>query len=69
VFHDHLFAVQASMVPGPTAPGEMEKAASTLEGPTAPGEQEKVASTLEVLASALVDLSQVDLARLQAAKR
>ena len=32
VFHDHLFAVrasvQASMVSGPTAPGETEKAAS-----------------------------------------
>jgi hypothetical protein len=57
VFHDHLFAVrasvQASMVPGPTAPGETEKAASTLEA----------------LASALVDLSEADLERLQAAKR
>jgi hypothetical protein len=69
VFHDHLFAVQASMVPGPTAPGETEKAASTVEGPTAPGEQEKAASTLAVLASALVDLSQADLERLRAAKR
>jgi len=57
VFHDHLFAVrasvQASMVPGPTAPGETEKAASTLEA----------------LASAPVDLSEADLERLQAAKR
>jgi hypothetical protein len=57
VFHDHLFAVrasvQASMVPGPTAPGGTEKAASTLEA----------------LASALVDLSEADLERLQAAKR
>jgi hypothetical protein len=57
VFHDHLFAVrasvQASMVPGPTAPGETEKAASTLEA----------------LASALVDLSEADFERLQAAKR
>ena len=53
MFHDHLFAVQASMVPGPTAPGETEKAASTLEP----------------LASALVDLLQADLERLQAAKR
>jgi len=57
VFHDHLFAVrasvQASMVPGPTAPGETEKAASTLEA----------------LASARVDLSEADFERLQAAKR
>jgi hypothetical protein len=57
VFHVHLFAVrasvQASMVPGPTAPGETEKTASAL------GE----------LASALVDLSEADLERLQAAKR
>jgi len=69
VFHDHLFAVQAWMEPGPTAPGETEKAASTLEGPTAPGEQEKAASTLAVLASALVDLSEPDLERLRAVKR
>ena len=57
MFHDHLFAVwasvQASMVPGRTAPGETEKTASTLEA----------------LASALVDLSEADLERLQAAKR
>jgi hypothetical protein len=56
------------MVPGPTAPEETERAASTPEGPTAPGEK-KAASTLEVLASALVDLPQVDLEPLQAAKR
>ena len=38
--------------------------------PMASGETEKAVSTLEVLASALVvDLSQVDLARLPAAKR
>jgi hypothetical protein len=57
VFHDHLFAVwasvQVSMVPGQTAPGETEKTTSTLEA----------------LASALVDLSEADLERLQAAKR
>ena len=54
MFHHRVFSVQASMVSGPAAPGGTEKAASTLE----------------VLASALVvDLSQVDLARLQAAKR
>jgi hypothetical protein len=70
VLHDHLFAVQASMVPGPTAPGETEKAVSTLEGPTAaPGKKEKAASTLEALASALLDLSEPDLERRQAAKR
>jgi hypothetical protein len=53
VFHDRLFAVRASMVSGPTAPRETEKAASIVEA----------------LASALVDLSEADLARLQAAKR
>jgi hypothetical protein len=56
VFHDHLFAVRASvhasMVPGPTAPGETEKAASAL------GE----------LASVPVDLLQVGLERLQSAE-
>jgi hypothetical protein len=40
-----------------------------VAGPTAPGETEKAASTLEALASALVDLSEVHLERLQAAKR
>ena len=69
MFHDDLFAVQASMVPGPTAPRETERAASTLEGPTALGEKEKAASTLEALASALVDLPQADLEHLRAAKR
>jgi len=57
VFHHRFFAVRASaqvlMVSGPTAPGETEKAASTLEA----------------LASALVDLSEPDLERLQAATR
>ena len=73
MLHDHLFAVrasvQASMVPGPTAPEETERAASTLEGPTALGEKEKAAPSLEALGSALVDLSEPDLERLQAAKR
>jgi hypothetical protein len=40
-----------------------------VSGPTEPGETEKAASTLEALASALVDLSEADLERLQAAKR
>ena len=57
MFHHHLFvvrvSVQASMVPGPTAPGETEKAASTPEA----------------LASVLVDLSEPVLERLQTAKR
>ncbi|MGB5184554.1 MAG: hypothetical protein WBO12_20525 [Xanthobacteraceae bacterium] len=38
-------------------------------GPTALEATEKVAPTLEALASALVDLSEADLERLQAAKR
>ena len=38
-------------------------------GPTEPGETEKAASTLEALASALADLLEADLERLQAAKR
>ncbi|MGA8699478.1 MAG: hypothetical protein WB689_37765 [Xanthobacteraceae bacterium] len=57
MFHHRLFgvwaSVQASMVPEPMAQREMEKAAPVLEA----------------LASALVDLSQADLARLQATKR
>jgi hypothetical protein len=57
VFHDHLFAVrtsvQALMVPGPTALWETGKAGTPLEA----------------LVSALVDLSEPDLERLQAAKR
>ena len=40
-----------------------------VAGPKEPGETEKAASTLEALASALVDLSEADLERLQAAKR
>jgi hypothetical protein len=74
VFHDHrLFAVRASVVSGPMAPEETEKAASVqasmVSGLAAPGETEKAASSLEALASALVDLSRADLARLQAARR
>ena len=57
MFHHRLFAVRASaqvlMVSGPGEPGETEKAVSSLEA----------------LASALVDLSEADLERLQAAKR
>jgi hypothetical protein len=55
--HYRLFSVRASVQ------------ASMVSGPTAPGETEKAASTLEALASALVDLSEADLERLQAAKR
>jgi hypothetical protein len=57
VFHDHLFAVRTSAQ------------ASMVSGPTALGATEKAAAALEVLASALVDLSEPDLERLQAAKR
>jgi len=57
VFHHRLFAVSASLQ------------VLTVSGPTAPGETEKAASTLEALASALVDLSEPDLERLQAATR
>jgi hypothetical protein len=55
--------VQASMVSRPTAQGQTWM----VSGQAA--EAEKVASILEALASALVDLSQADLARLQAARR
>jgi len=57
VFHHRLFAVSASVQ------------VLMVSGPTAPGETEKAASTLEALASALVDLSEADLERLQAATR
>jgi hypothetical protein len=40
-----------------------------MSGPTALGATEKAAATLEALASALMDLSEPDLERLQAAKR
>jgi len=55
VFHHRLFAVRASV---------------QASMPAVPRGMEKAASTLEVLVSALVvDLSLVDLDRLQAAKR
>jgi hypothetical protein len=57
VFHHRLFAVRASVQ------------VLMVSGPTEPGETEKAASTLVALASALVDLLQADLERLQAAKR
>ena len=57
MFHHRLFAVSASVQ------------VLTVSGPTAPRETEKAASTLEALASALVDLSEPDLERLQAATR
>jgi hypothetical protein len=57
VFHDHLFAVRTSVQ------------ALMVLGPTALWETGKAAATLEVLASALVDLSEPDLERLKAAKR
>ena len=77
MFHHRLFAVwalvQASMVSGPTAPEGTEKAmsvrASMGSEPLAPGETEQAVSTLEALVSALVDLSEADLERLQAARR
>jgi hypothetical protein len=60
VFHHRLFVVRASV----------QASMSMVFGPPVPGRTEKAASTLEVLASALVvDLSLVDLERLQAAKR
>jgi hypothetical protein len=57
VFHHRLFAVRASVQ------------VLMVSGRTAPRVTEKAASILEALASALVDLSEADLARLQAAKR
>jgi hypothetical protein len=60
VFHDRLFAMRASILLVP---------ALMVSGPTEPGETKKAASTLEAFGSALVDLSEADLERLQAAKR
>jgi hypothetical protein len=57
VFRHRLFAVRASVQ------------VLMVSGPTAPGETEKAAPTLEALASALADLSEVGLERLQVAKR
>ena len=69
MFHCRLFAVrasvQASMVSGPTAPVQ----ALMVSGPTESGETGTMASTLEALSSALVDLPEPDLERLQAAMR
>ena len=67
MFHHRLFAVkasvQASVASRPTAPVLMASA------PMAPGETAEMAPTLEALASALEDLAEADLGRLQAAKR
>jgi hypothetical protein len=57
VFHDHLFAVRASVQ------------VSTVSGPTVPEETVKAASAPGEFASALVDLFQADFERLQTAKR
>ena len=60
MFHDHLMAVPASM---------QRVQALMVSGPTESGETGKMASTLEALSSALVDLPEPDLERLQAAMR
>jgi hypothetical protein len=69
VFHHRLFevkaSVQASMASRPTAPVQVLMA-SALMGL---GETAKMAPTLEALASALEDLAEPYLGRLQAAKR
>ena len=68
MFHHRLFAVesvQASMASRPTAPVQVLMAS----GPMGLGETAKMAPTLEALASALEDLAEPDLERLQAAKR
>jgi len=69
VFHHRLFAakasVQASMASRPTAPVPVLMAPA----PMAPGETAEMVPTLEALASALEDLAQADLRRLQSAKR
>ena len=69
MFHHCLFAekapVQASMASRPTALVPVLMASA----PMAPGKTEKMAPSLEELASALVDLSEPDLERLQAATR
>ena len=53
------------MVSRPTAPVQVLMASALL----APGKTAKMAPTLEALASALEDLAEPDLERLQAAKR
>ena len=69
MFHHRLFAVQASvqasMASQPTAPVPVLMASA----PMAPGETAKMAPTLEALASALGDLAEAYLGRLQSAKR
>jgi len=60
-----LFAVLASMASRATALVPVLMASA----PMAPGETEKMALTLEALASALEDLAEADLGRLQPAKR
>ncbi|MBO0716415.1 MAG: hypothetical protein J2P55_03635 [Rhizobiales bacterium] len=69
MFPGRLFAVrasvQASMVFQSTVPLQV----LMVSGPTAPGRTEKAVPSPEALASALVDLSEAGLERLQAAKR
>ena len=74
MFPGRLFAVRASvqasmvsqsMVFQSTVPQQV----LMVSGPTAPGRTEKAVPSPEALASALVDLSEAGLERLQAAKR
>jgi hypothetical protein len=65
VFHHRLFAVKASPASRPTAPVPVLMASAQM----APGETAEMAPTLEALASALEDLAEADLGRLQSAKR
>jgi hypothetical protein len=58
-------SVQTSMASRPTAPVQVLMASA----PMGLGETAKMAPTLEALASALEDLAEPDLERLQAAKR
>ena len=68
MFHHRLFAVKASvrasMASRPTAPVPVLMASA----PMGLGEMAKMAPTPEALASALEDLAEPDLGRLQAAK-
>ena len=67
-FHRRLFAVKASVRALMASVRTVQ--ALMVSGPTAPlGEREKAVAVLEALASALVDLSEAGLERLQAAKR
>ena len=69
MFHHRLFAVKASvrasMASRPTAPVPVLMASA----PLAPEETAEMAPTLEALASAVEDLAEADLGRLQSAKR